>query len=117
VLWWWLEGLATNTAAHGHGTAGSGELTTTQPLSVTLRASVVFLWPSAWQRKEWERREGSWPRGAPTPASSRHGCGGGKRQCALTEAQSTRLNGGGDGGEHGEATGGRGNAFLPRRGS
>ena len=30
---------------------------------------------------------------------------------ALTEAQTTRLNGGGDGGEHGEATGGRGNAF------
>ena len=30
---------------------------------------------------------------------------------ALTEAQLTRLNGGGDGGEHGEATGGRGNAF------
>ena len=30
---------------------------------------------------------------------------------ALTEAQSTRLNGGGDGGEHGEATGGRGNTF------
>ena len=33
---------------------------------------------------------------------------------ALTEAQSTRLNGGGDGGEHGEALGERSNAFLQR---
>ena len=111
MLWWWLEGPATDTAAHGHGTAGSGDPTTTQPLSVTPQASVVFLRPSAWPRKEWERREGSWPRGAPTPASSRHGRGGGKRQCALTEAQSTRLKGGGGGGGHGEAAGGRGNAF------
>ena len=36
---------------------------------------------------------------------------GEKRQCALTEAQSTRLKGGGGGGGHGEAAGGRGNAF------
>ena len=33
---------------------------------------------------------------------------------ALTEAQSTRLNGGGDGGEHGEALGEWSNAFLQR---
>ena len=57
------------------------------------------------------RREDSWPRGAPTPASSRHGCGGENGEYALTKARSTRLRGGGGGGDHGVALGELGNAL------
>ena len=45
-----LPGLATSTAAHDRGMAGSGEMTTSQPLMVTLRASVALLGPSARKR-------------------------------------------------------------------
>ena len=56
-------------------------------------------------------REDSWPRGAPTPASSRHGCGGENGEYALTKARSTRLRGGGGGGDHGAALGELGNTL------
>ena len=65
--------------------------------------------------KGWKGRGGSWPRGAPTPARSRHGGGGRNGDYALTKPQSTRLNGGGGRGDHGEARSKRADAFLQWR--
>ena len=64
-----------------------------------------------------ERREDSWPRGAPTPTSSCHGCDGENGEYALTNARSTWLRGEGGRGDHGEATSGMAVAFLQWRAS
>ena len=75
-----LEGVATSTAALGHGTAGSGE---TRPRRVRLswgRASGVHYQANRAQRRGWEVCGGSWPRGAPTPVNFRHGYGGEERR-------------------------------------
>ena len=75
---------------------------------------MVFLGPSASQRRDGNgaRRAGHMERQLRRgPAKAAVGENG---EYALTEAQSTRLNGGGDRGEHGEALGERSNAFLQR---
>jgi len=66
--------------------------------------------------KGWEGRGDSWPRGAPTPARSRHGGGGRNGDFALTKAQMDRLKGGGGRGDHGEARGKMAGVFLQWRG-
>jgi len=62
-----------------------------------------------------EGHGGGWPHGAPILARSRHGGGGRTDKNPLTKTQLTRLNGGGGRGDHGEALGELGNAFLQRR--
>ena len=102
------------TAALGHGTASSGDDTASQPNRVTLRATEACLDPSARRRRDGKdaRRAGRVERQLRRgPAMAAVGENG---EYALTEAQSTRLNGGGDGGEHGEALGERSNTFLQR---
>ena len=85
-----LEGVMTSTVAHGHGRAGSGELTASQPQTVTLRASSVLLRPSARQRKGWEGHSGGCPRGATMPVRSAMAAVEEQRRFALTEARLDR---------------------------
>ena len=104
--------MATAMAVHGHGLAGSGEA---RPRRVRLssgRASGVHYQANQAQRRGWEGRGGSWPRGAPTPARSHHGGGGGNGEYALTKPQTTWLRGGGGGEEHSEATNELADVFL-----
>ena len=83
--------------------ASSGEVRPRRARLSSVRASGGRYHANQAKRRGWEGLGGSWPRGAPTPARSRHGGGGGNGECALTKTQSTRLRGGGDRVEHGEA--------------
>ena len=104
-------------AAHGHGLAGSGEARPRRARLGSVRAFGVHYQPKQARKRGWEGRGGSWPRGAPTPARSRHGGGGRNGEYALTKPQTTRLKGGGGRGDHGEARGKMADAFLQWRAS
>ena len=97
--------------------ASSGEVRPRRARLSSVRASGGRYHANQAKRRGWEGLGGSWPRGAPTPARSRHGGGGGNGECALTKTQSTRLRGGGDRGEHGEAMDELAVAFLQWRAS
>ena len=102
-------------AAHDHGLAGSGEARPRRARLGSVRAFGVHYQPKQARKRGWEGRGGSWPRGAPTPARSRHGGGGRNGEYALTKPQSTWLRGGGGRGDHGEARGKMAGAFLQCR--
>ena len=104
--------MATAMAAHGRGLASSGEVRPCRARLSSVRASRGRYHANQAKRRGSEGLGGSWPRGAPTPVRSRHGGGGGNGECALTKTQSTRLRGGGDRGEHGEAMDELADVFL-----
>ena len=110
-----LSGLATSTAARGHGMAGSGETTALRLEWVTLRASAALLGPSARERRGWEGHGGGCPRGATTPAMSAMAAVEGNCDFALTKAQLDRRWGGEGRGDHGKATDELGNMFSQWR--
>ena len=109
--------MATAMAAHGRGFASSGEVRPRRVRLSSVRASGGRYHANQAKRRGWEGLSGSWPCGAPTPVRSRHGGGGGNGECALTKTQSTRLRGGGDRGEHGEAMDELADMFLQWRAS
>ena len=100
------------TAVLGHGTAGSDDATASQPDKATLRASAAILEPSARQRRDGNgaRRAGRVERHLWREQPRRRWKE--NRRLALTEARLTRWWGGEGRGDHGEATGRRGNVFL-----
>ena len=103
---------------HGGARPRHGRLRRGYGVSALMAHSTSFSVTHSSKRKGekgWKGRGGSWPRGAPTPARSRHGGGGRTGDYALTQPQSPRLKGGGGRGDHGDASSEMADAFLQRR--